>query len=708
MRRKTSIFCRSILSLAAAIALQAQAADARYMVYLNPFVVQQYEQEAIDAGYVRPQVPDNLSEEERAQYIMRHMDAFNHSPGVERLTNELVREFSLGQVEKPASRSLTAFFIVLDDDKAAALRQSGRVVSVTRMGDGRSTLGIGMLDARYMVYMNPFVVQKYEQEAMDAGYVRPQVPSILRKEEITNYIMRNIDEFNHSPGVARLQSELVAEFSLRDPGKTAMQTPAFFAYLDLHEASALARSDRVVSVKKINDQTERRSTLSSYYDYTVGGETTPWGKQAVNADDGISTENGFYIVDAKWASPALSGEINMVSASGTGLDAADHSASVLSIAVARKNSEKIRGINPGQPVIHLGTDLSDEDIADKIALISSIAEWRSEFSTLNLSINNGDGLYHWYPSLFGHDQILGNAVRRATGRLLVVQSAGNNDYNACWHAFNYNSIGENSRPNDGVLVVGGTDRFGNRYPQTLNPPPFASEPRSNYGPCVEVWAPGASMTTTLANGSLATFTGTSFAAPIVAALAGRYGSTATRPIEREAYIRNNMLFTGKYEQANGSNLPMYQARYMPPAYGSIPHKLPVAAVYSDTNPNNRHKLVDEKFYDHTYWNAGANWGSIVLDLGSQKNITGIRVMIRSSSDGGGVLNFAAHGGNTINITGPGKAVIPDNPLAWLNNTDQHDLVPYYIPVSGNWRYVMLQAHNAASWLAYSEVEVYGF
>jgi len=619
MKRKTAIFCRSILSLAAAIALQAQAADARYMVYLNPFEVQKYEQEAIDAGYVRPQIPDNLTGQERDAYIARHMDALNYSPGVERLTNELVREFSLGQLEKPGSRSLTAFFIVLDDDKAAALRQSGRVVSVTKMddGDGRrvdlspgdppGTIGIGLADALYMVYMNPFEVQKHEQAAIDAGYVRPQVPAIIRPEEASDYIMRNLDAFSYSPGVERVKSDLAQEFALRRPPRTAMQIPAFFSLLNAREVADLRESEKVVSVTRIDAEERRSLEFSAYYDYTMAGETIPWGKQAVNADDDITTGNRFYIIDTKWSSTALSGEINLVSTNGTGYNYPDHVAAVLSIAAGNKNWSKIRGINPWQPVVHLGTDLSDADLIDKINTISSMAEWDNQFSTLNLSMNQGD-LY--YPSMFGHNQDFGNAIRRATGRLLVVQSAGNNDANACLRSFNYNSIGENSRANDGVLVVGGTDRFGNRYPQTPNPPPFASEPRSNYGPCVEVWAPGSEMTTTLANGNLTTATGTSFAAPIVAALAGRYGSTATRPIEREAYIRSNMMFTGKYEQGNGSNLPIYQARYVPPTYGSIPHKLPVAAVYSQTNQNNLHKLVDEKFYDGIDWNAGANWGSM--------------------------------------------------------------------------------------------------
>jgi len=82
--------------------------------------------------------------------------------------------------------------------------------------------------------------------------------------------------------------------------------------------------------------------------------------------------------------------------------------------------------------------------------------------------------------MFGHDQIVGRVIRRASGRLLVVQAAGNNDGNACQYAFGY-TFGSATKENDGVLVVGGTDRFGKRYPG------FG---RSNYDPCVEVWAPG--------------------------------------------------------------------------------------------------------------------------------------------------------------------------------------------------------------------------
>ena len=81
-------------------------------------------------------------------------------------------------------------------------------------------------------------------------------------------------------------------------------------------------------------------------------------------------------------------------------------------------------------------------------------------------------------------------------------------------------------------------------------------------------------------------------------------------------------------------------------------------------------------------------------------------MMRSSANGG-ALNFAVHGGNAINITGPASAVIANNPIAYKNTNDQFDLVPYYIPLNGNYRYLMLEANNTASWLSYSEIEVYG-
>lgn len=564
-----------------------------------------------------------------------------------------------------------------------------------------STGAFAVQDAKpvYLVYMNPFIVQEYLQEAIDGGYVRPEIPAIVKDDAKFTYIKKNLESFKYSPGVERLKEEIVREFSLDNVGETAAVTPAFYANLNDDEVRALSHSGYVVSIDRV-DSGDGNFVFSTSYDYTTGGEVVPWGKQEVNADDNISSSVNFYIVDGAFDNLASGGEINLSYTNSTWFGA-DHPSSVLSIAAANRNSAKIRGINPGQPVVHYETALSEIAIRDSIATISAMSEWVGQFSTLNLSINyNSDDLYS---NPFGHNYSLGRALRRASGRLMVSQSAGNFNKSACLASFNYGSSAESS---DGILVVGGTDRYGDRYPVTPNPPPYATGDRSNYGPCVEVWAPGQLMTTTIANGSLVSATGTSFAAPVVAAIAGRYGNGATRPIERETYIKNGASWTGKYEGGSGSNLPIYLAKYSTPYPYSIPKRLPVPAVYSITSTVNLAKLVDEKFYDGIDWSAGAGWGSIVLDLGSAKNLSGVRVMIRSSASGGG-LNFAVHGGNSINITAPNVATIPANPIAYKNTTNQYDLVPYYIPISGNYRYVMIEAFNAASWLSYSEVEVYG-
>lgn len=558
-------------------------------------------------------------------------------------------------------------------------------------------------DDLYMVYMNPFFVQKHEQDAIDGGYSRPRVPDVIKHSERADYVARNFEKFRHSPGVERGKNEIARGFGLKKVVREAMHSPAFYAHLNEKEVQALRKSDRVVSVDKIDDQ-PGSIVLSSYYDSYLGLEVQPWGRKRVGVNDLITPSINFYILDAPYVSPALSSELNVVSTNST-VAAIDsyHPASVLSIAAGRANSTGIRGINPGQKIVHRQLGAGKSAVADDINVLAAQAEWAGQFATLNLSFNV-KGTASISDNPFHHQDVLGRAIRRASGRLFVAQSAGNWSKDACLAAFTYG--GQPAQQNDGIMVVGGIDRFGDRFMPGDNPPPSAMEGRSNHGHCVDIYAPGHQMTTTWQNGSVVTATGTSYSAPIVAAIAGRYGDASTRPIEREAYIRNGSAWTGKYDGAAGH--PIREVKYTAPSSHSIPKRLPVSAVYSNTNTANLNKLVDQLFYDGINWSAGAGWGSVVLDLGLAKNVKGIRVMMRSSAANGGQLNFAVHGGNSINILGPGRALIPVNPIAYLNTTDQFDLVPYYIPINGNYRYVMLEGNNSTSWLSYSEVEVYGF
>ena len=97
---------------------------------------------------------------------------------------------------------------------------------------------------------------------------------------------------------------------------------------------------------------------------------------------------------------------------------------------------------------------------------------------------------------------------------------------------------------------------------------------------------------------------------------------------------------------------------------------------------------------------------MVIDLGAAKNVKGVRIHIRSSAEDG-QLDFAVHGGNTINLTGPDTPSIPTNPIAYQTVFDLADLTAHYIPLNGNYRYLMIEGHNHNSWLAYTEIEVHG-
>lgn len=562
---------------------------------------------------------------------------------------------------------------------------------------------------KYLVYLNPFAVQQQEVQTPAQGAAAAQAPVMLNEQEKSRYLARNWEKHKTSPAVEKVKESVLKLISSAkrssvqqassNGAETSALIPAFYAYLDKNDVEVIRNSGYAVSVDPV-DAGGTKAVFSSYYDNTVGGEIIPWGKQAVNANDGLSAASRFYLVDSHFDKTNLSNEINLFYTSSTPYDfGSTHAPFVISIATAKANSALIRGINPGQAIVHFGSNLTDTSIVDSIHNAAAFSEWNNEFSTLNLSINSTATSQS--KNKFNHDSLYGRAIRRASGRLFVTQSAGNFDMNACVSAFNYGSSYEY---NDGVMVVGGTNRFGQRYSSTTNPAPWDPVVKaSNYGPCIEAWAPADQMTSTLENGSLSTATGTSFSAPTVAALAGRYGDHSTRPLEREAYIRNSLSHTGSYEGAPGSNLPIQLARYTPPSQHNIPRRLPVAAVYSQTHTANLDRLVDGKFYDSVFWSAGANWGSVVIDLGSVRGLTGIRMMIRSSADGG-QINFAVHGGNSLSA---GGTTIPDNPIAYKTIHDQYDLIPYYIPISGNHRYVMLQGHNFNSWLAYSEIEVYG-
>jgi hypothetical protein len=154
---------------------------------------------------------------------------------------------------------------------------------------------------------------------------------------------------------------------------------------------------------------------------------------------------------------------------------------------------------------------------------------------------------------------------------VVVQSGGNQNTDACSYAYRPSANG-GAHNEDGIIVVGALNSAGNRaapftaaYPSVLG-----NDPGSNYGPCIDLWAPGNLIYSTWGQGGFGTQSnvtysesqpaeclsltctspphsgwahgsGTSMAAPHVAAAAAYYIDllNLSTPFQVESVLRAN-------------------------------------------------------------------------------------------------------------------------------------------------------------------------
>lgn len=139
-----------------------------------------------------------------------------------------------------------------------------------------------------------------------------------------------------------------------------------------------------------------------------------------------------------------------------------------------------------------------------------------------------------------------------------VQSAGNQTVNqngdACYYSFN------DHLPSDGAMVIGAMDSNGQPV-QPLNgdmgfnqeSSNFGAALGSNFGACVDAWAPGKKIQSTWANYSYTVGDGTSFAAPHVAGVAAYLIETTPSldtPGKVENAVRAHMGLNGASDYQN--------------------------------------------------------------------------------------------------------------------------------------------------------------
>jgi subtilisin family serine protease len=261
----------------------------------------------------------------------------------------------------------------------------------------------------------------------------------------------------------------------------------------------------------------------------------PWGINRIDADlssttagdgsDSISNVNA-YIIDT---GIYKHGDLNVVKhVNFTGgknrknrknTDCHGHGTHVAGTVAAKDNSSYVVGAAPGAPLT--GVKVLGCNGSGTTSRVIKGIDW----VTANADVNGPDnelGTSDDKPAVAnmslggGASRALDDAVRRsARSGIFYAVAAGNNGKNAC----NYSPA--RAGTDNGVMTVAATNSSD------------AETSWSNYGSCVDLWAPGASILSTKRGGGTTTMSGTSMASPHGAGGGALYLSKNTTKIPAE-------------------------------------------------------------------------------------------------------------------------------------------------------------------------------
>lgn len=377
---------------------------------------------------------------------------------------------------------------------------------------------------------------------------------------------------------------------------------SFSAFLTPRQVQALRADSKVVLVTE-NHFMDPSVTGPPWYDTTHSSsqppytETSSWGRNAVNGKISNNTRR-IYIIDTGVAfHEDLNNMIGRVNAScGTNNNGCPghqvvgcfpHATHVAGIIGATYGNKGVAGVDAGAKIFAVDVDVYDANPAicsipgvsvSSMATGMDYVKWDLIVNgnylpgIVNISLND--------PS-FGPGQTLNSKMLSLATPYIggyvyagsfVAQSAGNDFQNACQHAFGYS--GGNPSSSDGIMVVGAINYLG--QPVTPSNGGFQNhglagdEPGSNYGTCVEVWAPGNNILSTWGpnvgynpndqttwQSKNVTYTnyvdlsGTSMAAPHIVGVAAYLAESQNlqTPSAIEAAVRNLLYSTGQTDQS---------------------------------------------------------------------------------------------------------------------------------------------------------------
>ena len=491
----------------------------------------------------------------------------------------------------------------------------------------------------------------------------------------------------HRPTVRALVRRLEQSYGIVAVSMTSWAVPTFAAYVPAERLAELRGDPRVDSLSlsyMVND-------YSAWTDGSENGELVSWGLKAVGANDHLSTNNLVYMIDGGFAAQHEDICFSCIRVENPGFGGnAEHALHVAGIIAAiGDNAIGVRGVSPRVPLVWVGKGTSTAQTQAWYDWVLYDAETLSIYPVVNVSQNDfvhapGGDLYPY--------------IKRLSNRALFVESAGNFGEGTC-----IRSYGPVASPYDGILVVGGVDETGARatYYDVDHVPGYQDYPfGSSYGPCVDSWAPSTHIYSTFLEaygGKYQQLSGTSMAAPYVTGIAARYGSNwITSPVEREAFVRSIHVPTGYYAP-DGAEI-VIPTLTQPPAV-TLPRRLRFTGIAADSTMagSSVANAADEKYLTSS-WNSGhvaPAW--IEFDLGHSRSLYSIRMTPEIYPPG-----------QTIHEIYAGNAPGPTALVATISAASA-DLQPLISSLTGvTARYVRIKTTMSPSWVAWREVEVYGY
>jgi aqualysin 1 len=276
-------------------------------------------------------------------------------------------------------------------------------------------------------------------------------------------------------------------------------------------------------------------------------QTLPWGINKIDADlsstiagngaGAISNVNA-YIIDT--GIDTAHSDLNVVRhvnfAGGKNADCHGHGTHVAGTVAARDNTQDVVGVAPGAPLT-----------AVKVLGCNGSGAWSGIIKGIDWVTANAKKPAVANMSLGGSaNQAVDDAVKRsANSGVFYAIAAGNSGVGAC--GYSPSRTGSQA----GIMTVAATDSND------------VEASWSNYGNCVDIWAPGVNILSTKKGGGTTTMSGTSMASPHTAGAGALYLSLnpGASPSQVETALKNAAVTTANKSKDGRTITRLYVASF---------------------------------------------------------------------------------------------------------------------------------------------------